>query len=142
MVSVAASMATAKFNEVMRIKYPEKEFATFDARVWVLPKEEVCNYFLWRQQDATKNSISMVAQAYFNHKELQGLNGDQMKTKLLLEKDVNWNELPVWQKRGVCITEQLYMKEEIERKIRDVDHETPIFSQDREYIEQYVFLTK
>jgi tRNA(His) 5'-end guanylyltransferase len=139
-VSVAASLATAKFNEVMRIKYPEKELATFDARAWILPKDEVCNYFLWRQRDATKNSISMVAQAHFTDKELHGLNGNQKKDKLLLEKNINWNELPVWKKRGVCITEQPYMKGNTQRNKMDVDHKTPIFSQDRNFIERYVFL--
>lgn len=54
MCSVAASMATAKFNEEIHKVYPEKEFAMFDARAWVLPHNEVNNCFLWRQQDATK----------------------------------------------------------------------------------------
>lgn len=140
MASIAASMATAKFNEEMRKKYPEKPFAMFDARVWVLPQDEVCNAFLWRQQDATKNSISMVAQANFPHKQLQGLNGKQMQDKLKLEKNINWNELPIWQKRGVCITKQYYEKAGAKRSKWEVDHETPIFSQNREYIEQYVYL--
>jgi tRNA(His) 5'-end guanylyltransferase len=142
MVSVSASMATAKFNEVMRIKYPNKELATFDARVWILPPDEVCNYFLWRQQDASKNSVSMVAQANFNHKELQGLNGSQMQDKLMLEKNLNWNDLPVWQKRGICITKQYYLKNDVQRSEWAVDHETPIFSQDRTFINQYVFLSE
>lgn len=54
MASVAASIATARFNEVMRAKYPEKELALFDARVFVVPHDEVNNCFLWRQQDASK----------------------------------------------------------------------------------------
>jgi tRNA(His) 5'-end guanylyltransferase len=140
LVSVSASMTTAKFNEIMRTKYPDKSLATFDSRAWVLPQDEVCNYFLWRQQDATKNSISMVAQANFPHKQLQGLNGDQMQDKLMLEKNVNWNDLPVWQKRGVCITKQYYNKGEALRSKWDIDQETPVFSQSRDYIEQYVYL--
>lgn len=140
LVSVSASMATAKFNEVMRVKYPEKTLATFDSRAWILPHDEVCNYFLWRQQDATKNSISMVAQANFPHKQLQNLNGKQMQDKLMLEKGVNWNDIPVWQKRGVCITKQYYNKGEAVRSKWDVDHETPVFSQDRDYVNKYVYL--
>lgn len=142
LVSVSSSMATAKFNEIMRSKYPDKPLATFDSRAWVLPHDEVCNYFLWRQQDATKNSISMVAQANFPHKQLQGLNGNQMQDKLILEKNINWNDLPVWQKRGVCITKQFYYKGEALRSKWEVDHETPVFSQDREYIDHNVYLNK
>lgn len=140
--SISASLATAKFNEIMREKYPEKQLAFFDARAYVLPQDEVCNYFLWRQQDATKNSISMVAQANFPHKQLQGLNGKQMQDKLMLEKGINWNDIPTWQKRGACITKQYYMKGEAQRSRWDVDLEIPIFSQDRDYINQYVYLNQ
>lgn len=139
-VSVSASMATAKFNEIMREKYPNSSLATFDSRAWVLPHDEVCNYFLWRQQDATKNSVSMVAQANFPHKQLQGLNGGQMQDKLMLEKGINWNDIPTWQKRGVCIKKEYYKKGESIRSKWDVDLETPVFSQDRNYIEQFVYL--
>lgn len=107
-VSVSASMATAKFNEVVKEYYQDKPLATFDSRAWVLPHDEVTNYFLWRQQDATKNSVSMVAQANFDHKELQGLSGSQLQDKLFLEKGINWNDLPTWQKRGACITKQFF----------------------------------
>lgn len=146
--SVSASLATAKFNEVIRHYYPEKPLALFDSRVWLLPKEEVANYFIWRQMDATKNSISMVAHAHFPHKSLQGLDSGQLQNRLMLEKGINWNNLPIWQKRGICI-----MKKQIEKTttyngqtvtaLRNVwveDFETPIFTQDRGYIEKYVYL--
>jgi len=139
-VSVSASLATAKFNEVMREKYPEKELAFFDARAYVLPQDEVCNYFLWRQQDSTKNSISMVAQANFSQRELNGLNGSQLQDKLMLEKGVNWNDIPTWQKRGSCIVKEFYNKGEVLRKRWSVDDEIPVFSQDRNYVEKLVYL--
>ncbi len=142
MASVSASMATAKFNQEIAKFYPEKKLATFDSRVWVLPHDEVANYFLWRQQDATKNSISMVAQANFPHKELQNLNGKQMQDKLFLEKEINWNDIPTWQKRGACIEKQEYFLEGAQGSKWNVDLEIPIFSQDRNYIEKYVFLDK
>lgn len=142
MVSVSASMATAKFNEEIKKVHPDKELATFDSRAWVLPHDEVTNYFLWRQQDATKNSISMVSQAHFPQKELQGLDGKQLQDKLFAEKGVNWNDLPVWQKRGVCITKQTYLKGQTERSKWEVDLDTPIFSQNRDYIDQYVYLDR
>lgn len=141
-VSVSASLATAKFNEVMREMYPDKELAFFDARAYVLPQDEVCNYFLWRQQDATKNSISMVAQANFSQRELNGLNGGQLQDKLMLEKGVNWNDIPTWQKRGSCIIKDFYDKNGAKRSRWSVDEEIPVFSQDRDYIEKYVYLNK
>lgn len=142
MASVSASMATAKFNEEIKKSYPEKSLATFDSRVYVIPFDEVCNYFLWRQQDASKNSVSMVAQANFSHKSLQNLNGKQMQEKLFQEKGINWNDYPTWQKRGVCITKVQYKKDEAIRTKWEVDLDIPIFSQDRNYIEQFVYLNK
>lgn len=147
MCSVAASVATAKFNEVIQQTHPEKGLALFDARAWVMPHSEVLPCFIWRENDASKNSISMVAQANFPHKTLQGLNGSQMQDKLYLEKGINWNDLPVWQKRGVAVIRKqksktvTYNGKEITvmRNVWEVDHETPIFSQDRNYIEQYVY---
>jgi len=141
-VSVSASLATAKFNEIMRAKYPEKELAFFDARAYVLPHDEVCNYFLWRQQDATKNSISMVAQANFSQRELHGLNGSQLQDKLMLERGINWNDIPTWQKRGVCIVKGYYKKGEVVRSHWITDEEIPVFSQDRNYIEKFVYLNR
>jgi len=124
MVSIAASMATAFFND--SLKEAPAPLALFDARVFNIPKEEVANYFIWRQQDATRNSINMLAQYYFSHNELQFKNTDQVQEKLFKERDINWNDLPTWQKRGYCATNDSY------------DSDIPIFTQDREYIEQHL----
>jgi tRNA(His) 5'-end guanylyltransferase len=138
-ISVTASIATAKFNEVIREDLREQKLATFDCRAWILPPEEVANYFLWRQMDASKNSISMVAQSYFSAKQLHRLNVKEMKEKLIVEKNLDWDNLPTWQKRGACITKQTYLKDNVNRNRWIVDKEIPIFSNDREYIEQYLF---
>jgi tRNA(His) 5'-end guanylyltransferase len=102
--SVAASMATAFFNEAMRQldfdKKPEG-LAFFDARVWTIPDlEDVYEYYRWRQIDCTKNSISMAAQSLFSHRDLQGLNRDQLKEKMLSEKGLDWNDYPAEFKYG------------------------------------------
>ena len=127
--SIAASAWTAWFNldAVDRfdgIPTP----AIFDARCFVLPEAEVCNYFLWRQRDATRNSIAGLAQAHFSHRRLHGLSGDQMQELLFQEKGINWSDLPTWQKRGSCI-----VKDSEGRWV--VDAEPPVFSRDREYVE-------
>ena len=139
-VSNSVSMATAKFNEEIKKYYPEKELAIFDSRTYVLPLDEVNNYFLWRQNDSTKNSISMLAQANFKHSDLQGLKGSQMQDKLFLEKGISWNDLPVWKKRGVCIKRMPYTKNGVQRNKVDVDYNIPIFSQETNYVNQNVFL--
>ena len=61
---------------------------------------EVANYFIWRQRDAVRNSISMAAQAQFSHKQLHGVNTGQMQKLLWAEKNINWNDYPAGVKRG------------------------------------------
>ena len=140
MVSVSASMAAAKFNEVIRKSYPDKELAFFDSRAWVIPQDEVNNYFTWRQQDASKNSISMAAFANFAHKDLHGLSGNQLQEKLFSEKGINWDKFPTWKKRGACIIKKEYLKENAIRRRWETDLDIPLFSKDRNYVERFVYL--
>lgn len=78
--------------------------ALFDARVFTLSDPvEVANYFVWRQKDAVRNSVSMLAQHYFSHKQLHGVNSDQMQEMLFQEHKVNWNDVSAQAKRGVVI---------------------------------------
>lgn len=105
--------------------------ACFDARAFNIPKEEVTNCILWRQNDATRNSILSVGQAYFTHSELHGKSCKEIQNMLLTQKDVNWNDYPDECKRGTCCI-----------KKEDgwiVDKHIPIFKGDgREYIESKI----
>ena len=76
--------------------------AMFDSRCFNIPKEEVVNCVLWRQQDATRNSIQSVGQFYFSHKELQGKSCNDIQDMLFTQKGVNWNDFPTYCKRGTC----------------------------------------
>lgn len=142
MVSVSASMMTAMFNKNLCNYFLEPRYCKvpvmFDSRVFVLPKEEVCNYFVWRQQDAERNSVQGLAQANFSHKQLLNLSCDKLQDKLFLEKNINWNDCEVWQKRGVCVVKEYYDKDGTTRSRWVVDWNTLVFTKDREYIEQYV----
>lgn len=159
MCSISASMATLAFNKnftnlvIKEIKDGDlgKNFpkavetymnkfnkALFDSRVYNIPKEEVCNAFIWRQQDATRNAIQMVGQANFSHKQLQNKNCNDIQEMLFQEKEINFNNLPTYQKRGVCIIKDNYYKGETLRRRWIVDKDIPIFTQDREYIEKYI----
>lgn len=152
MVSVSASLATFKFNQIMstllidkcrlkdnpdeedsfdlkRLEIMKKKInkgALFDSRVFSIPKEEVNNCLLWRQQDATRNSIQSLAQANFSHKELQGLSCNKLQDKLMVEKGINWNDLSTDKKRGSCCIR-------VERGWV-IDNDIPIFSQNPNYV--------
>jgi len=102
-VSVLAAFASAKFNKLLSEYLPEKsgEMPIFDCRAWNVPsKEEAVNALIWRELDATKNSISMAAQMYFPHKQLMGKTGNE-KQEMLFSVGVNWNDYPAFFKRGV-----------------------------------------
>ena len=129
MCSIAASMATMAFNtffkeEMMRqhainlfphdspifnahYKAITEKGAMFDARCFNIPKEEACNLVYWRQLDATRNSIQMVGQANFSHKELQGKSCNDIQDMLHEQRGINWNEYPIRWKRGVAWTKEL-----------------------------------
>lgn len=76
--------------------------AMFDARVFNIPKEEVTNLIYWRMLDATRNSIQMVGQANFSHTELQNKSCNMIQDMLMTQRGINWNDFPVYQKRGSC----------------------------------------
>lgn len=99
MVSVSASLATARFNQLR-----PGRLAFFDSRVFTIPDPvEVSNYLVWRQQDATRNSIIMAAQAHFSHRELQGRTCDEMQEMLWTRHGVNWNDYDPRFKRGTLV---------------------------------------
>lgn len=125
MVSVSASLATAKFNELAAGAFEDKPLAFFDSRVFTIPKDDVVNYFIWRQNDAVRNSIRSVATHYLGHKKCHGLNNSQVQD-LLMEMDVpvNWNDLAIHKKRGMCYNSTS----------KEVDALIPVFSQMREYV--------
>lgn len=151
MTSVSASMATLAFNRVYQLRaYSGKVGAAlFDSRAFSVPRDEVCNCLIWRQQDATRNSIEAVGQANFSHRQLHGKSCDEVQDMLFTIKGINWNNLPTENKRGSCCVKKQF-EEDIEdlrnpghsvsvcRKRWVIDHEIPIFSQDRGYIEKLI----
>jgi tRNA(His) 5'-end guanylyltransferase len=113
MVSTLAAMATAKFVAIALKEWPEKctkALPTFDCRVFQLPNdEELANTFLWRVNDATKNSVSMAASSVSSHKELQG-KGRADRLDMLLEKGINWNEYPRFFKEGTFVKRRNFIR--------------------------------
>lgn len=159
--SVSASMATLAFNRIFRecrddyidsvialqdfdiedeylnTLSKKLDMAMFDARCFNIPEDEVTNCFIWRQQDATRNAIQMLGQCNFSHKELQNKSCNDIQDMLMLQKGINFNDMPTEFKRGVCC----YVLETTEGTAGWVlDKECPIFTQDRNYIEKYVHI--
>ena len=155
MCSVASSMCTLYFNKIFAEMVdvfiansdvtPEEEKlervynkaiekgAMFDARVFNIPVEEVTNCVLWRQQDATRNSISSLAQSKFSHKELQGKSSSQMQDMLMEKFGINWNDFPTYKKRGTAV-----IYEDGEWKI---DLNMPMLKgEGRKYLDNRVFI--
>lgn len=140
MVSVAASMATYAFNKNLlgfagygnRYRKPEKVGAFFDCRAFNVPKEDLLNCILWRQQDAIRNSKQSLGQAYFSHKELHKKNTDDIVTMVKEKTGILWNNLPTYLQRGSCCIKD-------ENGHWFIDNKIPIFKgEGREYIEKLI----
>ena len=182
MCSISASMTTMAFNRIFNDLVREQRFnngenfdlstkegeekhyllqaykssmdkgAMFDARVFNLPREEVANYFYWRQLDASRNSVQMVGQANFSHKELQNKSCNDIQDMLMTQRGINWNNFLTYQKRGSCVVRNKIVIESDGRKETCmlcnpkqgennwiIDYDIPIFKgKDREYIERFV----
>lgn len=124
MVSVLAGMTSAYFalhcwrSEYLRM-YARKNTPHFDCRAFQLPNRvEAANSFLWREQDATKNAISMAARSVYSHKALDHKNGSEMQ-EMLFAKGINFNDYPPFFKRGTFVRRVTCMRpftgEELER---------------------------
>jgi len=126
-VSVSASIFTAAFYRAVSSDVSLKKLAAFDSRVMVISQRaEVERYFLWRQLDASANSLNMLASAHYSHRELDGKSNAE-KHELLHAKGVNWARQTPDFKRGRAV-----------KRTADgwaVDREIPIFSRDRSYLE-------
>jgi tRNA(His) 5'-end guanylyltransferase len=135
--SVAASIFTSAFSRELYGETPP----AFDARVFTIPDPvEVQNYFIWRQQDATRNAIQMAGCAHFSPNQLHGVSTDQIQEKLFQEKQINFNDYSVRAKRGRVIFKEEYALEsgaEAATRTRwSVDNEMPILTQDRDYFQR------
>lgn len=159
--SISASMATMQFNKRFELnmenfvrtlidrntsldendEYKWKQYevyrkalnrgAMFDARCFNVPKEEVANNIIFRQQDATRNSIQMVGQSHFSQKQLEKKSCNMIQNMLHEEKGINWNDFETFKKRGSAI-----IREDLEWII---DTDMPIITQDRDYVESRIY---
>ena len=168
MCSIAASMTTMAFNKYFEKNVREYSYihdeqlstirltdtynraiekgAMFDARCFNIPKEEVTNLIYWRQLDATRNSIQMVGQANFSHKELQNKSCNDIQDMLHEQKGINWNDYPTVYKRGTAI---IYINYQNPQSLTNgdiikgwkIDTEMPILKgENRAYVDDLVYI--
>lgn len=158
LLSIPAGMTAVKFNEifgqivrdVFEVKNSLSEAdqrllevykgkcnkAIFDARAFVIPEDDVINYFYWRQKDAIRNSIETVGQTYLTHKELHKKSCNDI-LEMLKEKEINWDDYDIWLKRGACVHKK--SNEESGKMKWNTDKDIPVFKkEDRAYLENII----
>lgn len=145
--SVAASIASSYFSVNSEKAFDGIRIVQFDCRVCILPKDEISNYFYWRQSDASRNSIQSLARSLYSHKECTNKNCNQLK-EMCSKKSVNWEDLSNDLKYGRCVIKKeikskiihpISKKEiEINKSEWQIDNNIPIFYEDRNYTEQYL----
>lgn len=133
----------------------EIKYKGFDSRCFNLSKDEVTNYFFWRQQDCIRNSIQMVGQANFSQKELPNKTCDQIQDMLMTQRGINWNDMGTSYKRGsCCVRNRRFISTSVNGtetcEIRNpkepetawiIDNDIPIFKgEGREYIDRLVYV--
>ena len=156
--SISASMATLYFHNSFTAayikKYPSlrkedteeahklhtayknaiRKGAMFDSRCFNIPKDEVCNYFISRQLDASRNSIYSLGRSQFSHKSLQGLNSSEIQDKLMLEKNINWNDCETYKKRGFCSNKAYFIKV-VNKEGDEIDIDT-VFKTEKDFLKE------
>ena len=129
-----------EYHDILRAAV--EKGAMFDARCFNIPKEEVTNLIYWRQLDATRNSIQMVGQANFSHKELQNKTCNMIQDMLHEQKGINWNDYPTVCKRGsACIYTEYANIDGSHNSGWIIDKEMPILKgEDRAYVDDLVYI--
>ena len=150
-VSISSSLATAKFNQLRSKRFIVEKYnrgisnitsnwfddlnklklASFDSRVFIITDPtEVENYFIWRQQDTVRNSISSLGQSLYSHKELMGKNISQIQ-EMCFQKGINWNDIDPKLRRGRLIKNESCSKT-FSARSRWISVAPPIFTQERD----------
>ncbi len=116
LASVLAGLASARFGQLVARELPDYLALTphFDCRVWQVPTlADAADVFVWREDDATKNSVSMAAGAQYGDRELHGVDSAG-KQALLRKKGIDWNDYPAFFKRGTYL-----QRRKVERVLTD-----------------------
>lgn len=144
-VSISAGVASGIFTSLSPSLWENKEtkVATFDARAFVLPESDVCNYFVWRQKDWIRNSVQMLARSLYSHKSLDRKKNEELK-KMCAQKGKKWDDESNTFRRGRCILRETYISPgagasvDAKRTRWTVDNDIPLFTENRDYINNHL----
>lgn len=100
--SITASLATYWFNLYLPSTSLPIKPALFDSRAFVIPKDDIPNYFVWRIKDNERNVIQSLGQSKLSHKQLQGMSNKQLMQ--LPEIEYSYNNLSNGIKYGTIVT--------------------------------------
>lgn len=150
--SILAGEASAKFSLLLG------SVAAFDCRISQLPTINlVVDYFRWRNEDAHRNALN--AHCYWTLRkqgetqagataQIAGLSVAAKNELLFQRAGVNFNDLPLWQRRGIGFYWETYKKEArnpvtgetilAERRHIHVDRELPMKEEYSEFIRNLV----
>jgi tRNA(His) 5'-end guanylyltransferase len=129
--TVAASTMSVAFSKAFG------KDAVFDARAFILPEAEINNYFLWRQLDAARNSIQQYGRFFVSSKEMHGKSNKEVQEMMFSKHDFNWNNAPVWTKRGVVIP---FEESDYTYSVAKNEYnQCPSFGAEPEYLENLFF---
>lgn len=111
--SILAGEASAKFSLLLG------DHAAFDCRISELPTVNlVCDYFRWRNEDAHRNALNGWCYWTLRKKGMSVKQATKMlegksvayKNELLFQHEINFNDIPSWQKRGIGLYWETYEK--------------------------------
>lgn len=138
--SVSASLATLMFNNMSKYYPPlSNKVGLFDSRVFTISLiDEVVNYFIWRQNDASRNSVNSVAQSLYSAKQLNGKCIKEM-LDMIHDKGLNWNNYATGYKRGraiykVTTNEKTNDGQTYTRNKWIIDQNMPILTEDKFFV--------
>ncbi len=151
MCSISAAIASTRMTLESPRVFGKMRVAQFDSRVFSLPQDEVINYLIWRQSDATRNSVQMLARSIFSHKQLLGKSCETMK-QMVREAGRPWENEAAGSTRGRVVIKQSFQEpvEYVDKRTKQVKQaianrtrwipvwDIPCFVQDRTFVSQYI----
>jgi tRNA(His) 5'-end guanylyltransferase len=153
MVSISSALASSYLTYLLpdlfhklshRGYYNFVKPVQFDCRAFTIPEDEVCNNFIWRQQDWERNSVQMFGLSHFSQKELHKKSCKEIIRKCEEEKGARWDELGTQFKRGRCVRKEIIETDPLTKGMRSIseswviDKEIPRFQDQRDFIERYL----
>lgn len=118
--SIIASLLSSAFSLELYLRRNIGKTISFDARVVPVPDKKILEYLAWRQLECWRNHINSYAfytlvEKGFSREDaakmLKGLKGAELHDLVFKEKGINLAKTPTWQRRGILLYFEEYLKE-------------------------------